>query len=153
MKTTTVENTALRETASDLRVFVAKLRRRLAEQSNPGDFTPSQTSVMTRLLQDGPATLTALARAEGMRPQSMSAIVAVLQASGAVEGSPDPTDGRATILALSESIRSSVEQARVVKNDWIFAQLREKYTTAEQAQLTASIQLLQRLVEEKEGNQ
>jgi DNA-binding MarR family transcriptional regulator len=148
VETTAAESAALRETASDLRVFIAKLRRQLAEQSHPGDFTPSQTSVMTRLLHGGPATLTALARAEGMRPQSMSAIIAVLQAAGAVEGRPDPTDGRATILALSDSIRSRVEQARVVKNDWIFAQLRAKYTPAEQAQLTASIQLLQRLVEE-----
>jgi DNA-binding MarR family transcriptional regulator len=148
VNTTAAEDAALRVTASDLRVFIAKLRRRLAEQSHPGDFTPSQTSVMTRLLQDGPATLTALAKAEGMRPQSMSAIIAALQAAGVVEGRPDPTDGRATILALSEPIRTQVEQARVVKNDWIFSQFHEKYTPAEQAQLTASIQLLQRLVEE-----
>jgi DNA-binding MarR family transcriptional regulator len=145
---TELENAALRETASDLRAFIAKLRRRLAEQSSPGDFTPSQTSVMTRLLQDGPSTLTALAKAEGMRPQSMSAIMAVLQAAGAVERRPDPTDGRATILALSDSIRARVEQARVIKNDWIFSQLREKYTPEQQAQLRDSIQLLQRLVED-----
>jgi DNA-binding MarR family transcriptional regulator len=148
MKTTVVDDVELRDAASDLRVFVAKLRRRLAEQSNPGDFTPSQTSVMTRLLQDGPATLTALARAEGMRPQSMSAIISVLQAAGVVEGRPDPTDGRATILCLTESIRTRVEQARVVKNDWIYSQLHEKYTPAEQAVLGESIRLLQRLVED-----
>lgn len=148
MKATGVDDAELRDTASDLRAFVAKLRRRLAEQSHPGDFTPSQTSVMTRLLLDGPATLTALAKTEGMRPQSMSAIISALQAAGAVEGRPDPTDGRATILALSESVRTRVEQARVVKNDWIYSQFQKKYTPAEQAQLSDSIRLLQRLVED-----
>jgi len=151
---TAVDDAQLRETASELRVFVAKLRRRLAEQSDPGDFTPSQVAVMTRLLNDGPATLTALANAEGMRPQSMSAIVAALQAVGAVEKRPDPTDGRATILVLADSVRERVEHARVVKNDWLFRGLRAKFTPAEQAQLIDSIRLLQRLTDnEKETNQ
>jgi DNA-binding MarR family transcriptional regulator len=149
-----VDDAQLLETASELRVFVAKLRRRLAEQSNPGDFTPSQVAVMTRLLNDGPATQTALANAEGMRSQSMSAIVSALLAAGAVEKRPDPTDGRATILALADSVRERVEQARVIKNDWLFRGMRAKYTPAEQAQLVDSIRMLQRLTEnEKEINQ
>jgi DNA-binding MarR family transcriptional regulator len=129
----TLQDARLLETASDLRVFVAKLRRRLAEQSNPGDFTPAQTSVLTRLMQEGPATLTALAKAEGMRPQSMSAIVSALQAVGAIEGRPDPTDGRATILTLADSVRERAERARVIKNDWLSAQLSATYSPAEQA--------------------
>jgi DNA-binding MarR family transcriptional regulator len=141
------QDARLLEAASDLRVFVAKLRRRLAEQSNPGDFTPAQTAVLTRLMQDGPATLTALAKAEGMRSQSMSAIVSALQAVGAIEGRPDPTDGRATILALADSVRERAERARAIKNDWLAAQLRAKYSIAEQAHLADSIHLLQRLVE------
>jgi DNA-binding MarR family transcriptional regulator len=145
--TTEVDDTRLLETASELRVFVATLRRRLAEQSAPGDFTPSQTAVLARLLHDGPATLTALAKAEGMRPQSMSAIISVLQANSAVEGRPDPTDGRQTILAISDAVRERVEHARVIKNDWLFRTIRAKYTPAEQSQLASSVQLLQRLLE------
>ena len=150
---TEVDDAQLHETASELRLFVAKLRRRLAEQSNPGDFTPSQVAVLTRLLNDGPATLTALAQAESMRPQSMSAIVAALQAVGAVEKRPDPTDGRATILALADSVRERVEQARVIKNDWLFRSMRAKYTPAEQAQLVDSIRLLQRLTDHEKENE
>jgi DNA-binding MarR family transcriptional regulator len=145
--TTTVDDAKLLATASELRVLIAKLRRRLAEQASPGDFTPSQTAVLTRLLHDGPATLTALANAEGMRPQSMSAIVAALQSAGALEGRPDPKDGRATILDLTDSVRERVERARGIKNDWLFRSMRARYTDAEQAQLTDSIRLLQRLTE------
>ena len=64
--------------AGELRVVVGKLIRRLREQVSPGDFTWSQLSVLKRLERDGPATVTTLARAEGVRPQSMGATVAVL---------------------------------------------------------------------------
>jgi DNA-binding MarR family transcriptional regulator len=137
----------LLEAAAQLRVLIAKLRRRLADQASPGDFSPSQAAVLTRLLQDGPATLTTLANAEGMRPQSMSAIVAALQSAGAIEGRPDPGDGRATILDLTDSVRDRVERARLIKTDWLFAQFQAKYSPAERAQLVETIQLLQRLTE------
>ena len=141
------DDARLLETATELRVLIAKLRRRLAEQASPGDFTPSQASVLSRLLSDGPATLTALAKAEGMRPQSMSSIISVLQADGVVDGSPDPADGRQTILALSHSARQTVEAARVIKNDWLFRSMKAKLTPAEQRRLSDDIELLQRLIE------
>ena len=149
MDTTTppIDDAQLLETASELRVLVAKLRRRLAEQASPGDFTPSQVAVVTRLLHDGPATLTALAKAEAMRPQSMSTIIATLQAAGVVEGRSDPTDGRKTILAVTDDARARVERAREIKNDWLFRSIRARYTSAEQAQLAGSVALLQRLLE------
>jgi DNA-binding MarR family transcriptional regulator len=144
---TELDDAQLLESASQLRSLVAKLRRRLAEQTSPADFTPSQIAVMSRLLNDGPATLTALAKAEAMRPQSMSAIVAALQADGVVEGRPDPSDGRQTILAVTDAARERFETARMIKNDWLFRSFRAKYSPAEQAQLVVSIGLLQRLLE------
>jgi DNA-binding MarR family transcriptional regulator len=145
--TTEVDDAALLETASELRALVAGLRRRLAEQASPGDFSPSQIAVMSRLLKDGPTTLTSLAKAEAMRPQSMSAIISVLQADGVVEGRPDPSDGRQTILAVTDSAREQFETARIIKNDWLFRSIRAKYSPAEQARLTSGIGLLQRLLE------
>src|SRR5277367_5231656 len=86
--------------AGDLRAVIGQLKRRLREQAGWGDLTWSQTSVLSRLDREGPATVTTLARVEGMRPQSMGAIVSALQAAGLVTGSPDPTDGRQTVLSL-----------------------------------------------------
>jgi DNA-binding MarR family transcriptional regulator len=141
------DDARLLATAAELRVLIATLRRRLAEQASPGDFTPSQAAVLSRLLSDGPATLTALARAEGMRPQSMSAIISVLQSAAFVAGTPDPDDGRQTILTLTEHAREAVEAARVIKNDWLFRSIKGKLSAAELAQLTTGIRLLQRLIE------
>ena len=67
-----------RGTACAERQTQAKLR----EQASAGDLTPSQTSVLMHLDREGPTTVTALARTEGVRSQSMGATVAVLEAPG-----------------------------------------------------------------------
>ena len=87
---------ALHATAEDLRVLVGKLRRRLREEAHVGDFTPSQVQVLSLLEREGPATVTTLARIQGMRPQSMGETLSVLKAAGLVSGAPDPNDGRQT---------------------------------------------------------
>ncbi|ALX34901.1 hypothetical protein ABW99_20940 [Pandoraea thiooxydans] len=69
-----------------MRICVSKLIRRLREQANAGDFAFSQRSVLLRLDRDGPATASALARAESVRPQSMRVTVASLEAMSAVRG-------------------------------------------------------------------
>lgn len=145
--TAILDDAAVMTTAGELRALVGRLRRRLSEQASAGDFTPSQISALARLLNDGPSTLTALATAEGMRPQSMSAIVVVLEAAGFVAGSPDPSDGRATILSLTELARHTVHAGRAAKDDWLFHAIRSKLDADEQVELASSIRLLNRLLE------
>jgi DNA-binding MarR family transcriptional regulator len=84
--------------AGELRLVIGQLRRRSRGEARLGDLTASQRAVLSRLERVGFATVTGLARAEGMRPQSMGAIIAALEAAGLVEGEPDPADGRSTIL-------------------------------------------------------
>jgi DNA-binding MarR family transcriptional regulator len=133
--------------AAELHTLSKKLKRRLQEQASAGDLTPSQTSVLGRLNQDGPMTVTALARAEGVRSQSMGATIAVLEAAGLVEGSPDPQDGRQTILSLTRACRELIKNGRAARHDWLFRALQTKLTAPEQAQLAAAMKLLNRLVD------
>ena len=133
-------------TADRLRLLVGKLRRKLQEQASPGDFTPSQIAVVSRLLT-GPATLSELARAEGMRPQSMSAIIAALEQARLVSGAPHPTDGRQTVLSVTDSARASIEANRAAKNDWLSRSIASHYSDAERAELIRGIDLLARLLE------
>jgi len=136
----------LQATTRRLRSLVGTLRRRLREESVPGDLTPSQHSVMARLLSDGPATLTALARAEGMRPQSMGSITSSLEAVGFVTGSPDPTDGRATILSLTSAAHDQINASRIAREDWLFRTIRSTLTPNEEKELIRGVELLARLV-------
>ena len=107
----TSESAQLPALAGELRVVVSKLNRRLREQAHAGDLTNAQKSVILRLERDGPATVSMLARAEGVRPQSMRITVSALEAAGAVSGKPDPKDGRQTFLSLTPSFLKSLRPA------------------------------------------
>jgi DNA-binding MarR family transcriptional regulator len=131
--------------ASDLRVVLGRLVRRLREQTEGSDLTRSQSSVLARLERDGAATATALARAEGVRPQSMAKIVAVLEEAGLISGSPDPRDGRKNVLSLTETAREQFRTGRLAKEDWLTRAIAAGLSPEETDRLARCTELLERL--------
>lgn len=134
--------------ATELRATFGKLKRRLREQASVGDLTPSQVSALLRLEKDGAATTSSLARAEGMRPQSMAAVVAALETAGLVSGAPDPQDGRQTLLSLTDACRKWVQEGRATRQDWLSRTIAARLTAPEQDHLAASVALLARLIDD-----
>ena len=134
--------------AQELRALLGKLKRRLREQAHVGDLTPSQVSVLLRLEKEGPATASNLARAEGMRPQSIGPVIAALEAAGFVSGAPDPTDGRQTILSLTDACRKWAQEGRAARQDWLCRTIQARFSPQEQKGLTAAVDLLKRLVDD-----
>lgn len=134
--------------AEDLRLLIGKLRRRLREQGGQNDLTPSQTAVLLRLEKDGPATVSSLARAEGMRPQSMSSAISALEAAGLVSGAPDPDDGRQTIMSLTDSCRERISAGRAAKQDFLSRIITARLSPQEQDELAAAVRLLKRLTDD-----
>ncbi|MFW0784364.1 MarR family transcriptional regulator [Gordonia sp. CPCC 206044] len=139
------DETDLGALATDLRVVMGQLTRQLRRQAPIGDLTRSQTSVLGRIERDGPATANDLARAEGMRPQSMAAIVASLVEAGMLSGAPDPRDGRKTILSLSERAVDEFRAGRLAREDWLAARMADVLTPAEIDGFPTTIALLRRL--------
>lgn len=133
--------------AADLHALIGKLKRRLREQASAGDLTPSQTAVLVHLEREGSTTVTALARLEGVRSQSMGATIAVLETAELVRGSPDPEDGRQTILSLTPACRELFRSGRAARQDWLLRNLQTKLAPQEQQQLAAALKLLDRLVD------
>jgi len=134
--------------AADIRAVCGKLKRRLREHGGGSDLTPSQISVLLRLEKDGPATVSSLARAEGMRPQSMSAVVTPLDEAGLVSGAPDPADGRQTLMSLTAKCLKLLQESRAARQDWLTATISQKLSAHEQERLQAALELLTRLVED-----
>jgi DNA-binding MarR family transcriptional regulator len=133
--------------AAELRVVVGRLIRRLREQADAGDLTTSQKSVLLHLEREGPATVTMLARAQDMRPQSMGAIVSALEAAGLVEGAPDPADGRRTLLSLTAASRDMIAAGRAARQDWLFRAIQTNLDRDEQEQLARAVEFLKRLAD------
>jgi DNA-binding MarR family transcriptional regulator len=123
------------------------IKVRAREHGGGNDLTPSQASVLLRLETDGPATVSNLARAEGMRPQSMSAIVAPLQESGLVGGAPDPGDGRQTLMSLTPKCLKWLQEGRAARQDWLSTTIFQKLSVNEQEKLQTALELLKRLME------
>ncbi len=133
--------------ASELRVLIGQLKRRMQDRAHLGDLTASQTAILVRLDRDGPATVTALAREEGMRPQSMGANVAALEAAGLVHGAPDPKDGRQTLLSLTLACRERIQAGRLAREDWLAQAITKTLSPEQQDDLARAVSLLRRIAE------
>jgi DNA-binding MarR family transcriptional regulator len=134
--------------AQDLRALFGRLKRRLREQAHVGDLTPSQMSVLLHLERDGPATASGLARAEGMRPQSMAPVLGALEEAGLVSRTSDPADGRQTLFSLTKVFRTWIEQGRAARQDWLMRALQARLSPQEQEEVARAVELLKRLVED-----
>jgi DNA-binding MarR family transcriptional regulator len=142
-------DTALASTlAAELRTVLGQLKRKLRQYGGQHDLTSSQIAVILRLEKDGPATVSSLARAEGMRPQSMSAVIDPLEEMGLVTGAADPNDGRKTLLSLTEACRKSIEDGRAARQDWLARAIEQKLSPQEQKQISVAMHLLARLTED-----
>jgi DNA-binding MarR family transcriptional regulator len=97
---------------------------------------------------NGPAAVSSLARAEGMRPQSMSAIITSLLEAGLVSGSPDPNDRRQTLMSLSRKCEKLFRDGRAARQDWLTTTIQKKLSSQEQERLASAVNLLARLIED-----
>ena len=137
--------------AAQLRAVAVALVRRLRSTASPGDLTWSQESALLRLETGGPQTISQLARAEGTRSQSMGAIVASLEAQGFADRTADSSDGRQSIITVSDAGQRALDEARAVKQDWLAEGLTHQLNQHEQGVLAEAVTLLQRIVDRTAG--
>ena len=137
-----------RDLAADIRAVFGKLKRRVREHGGNNDLTPSQISALLRLEKEGSTTVSSLARAEGMRPQSMSAVMTPLQEAGLIRGAPDSGDGRQTLMSLTPKCLKWLQDGRNARQDWLTKTISQKLSAQEQRELQAALELLTRLAED-----
>jgi DNA-binding MarR family transcriptional regulator len=133
--------------ASDLRAVLGRLKRRLRQAGPVEEITLPQSSVLSRLDHEGPMTPGALARADRVRPQSMSTILAALEAKGFVDRRPDPADGRHAVMFLTDPGEQWVQGVRRQREGQLARAIAEQLTLDEQRVLVAALPLLDRLVD------
>jgi DNA-binding MarR family transcriptional regulator len=78
----------------------------------------------------------------------MSAIITSLLESGLVSGSPDPNDGRQTLISLSRKCQKVLKEGRAARQDWLTTTIEERLSVQEQENLAEVLELLARLVED-----
>jgi len=140
-----VSETAARA-AREVRVVFSRLRRRMRETYDPGDLTPSQTSVLSRLDKDGEASVSDLAVVERVRHQSVAATVNVLVERGLVSRRPDPADGRRQLVFVTASGHDFLEDRRRAGESWLTRAMEDQCTEDERRTLLAATALLERII-------
>lgn len=105
-----MESRAADELAGELLTLYGKIRRTTLV-GKVDDVTASQSAALGRLIRDGATTTAELARAEGVRPQSMGATVQALVDLGLVTRDPDPEDGRRTIVSATDAGHTAREDS------------------------------------------
>ena len=134
--------------ASELRVSVMRLRRRLANERDPGnDLSINSMAVLGSLFRHGDLTVGELAGLEHVQPPSMTRKVTGLEQGGYVARRSHETDGRVVMVTLTEQGRERVLADRRRRDEWLARRLRE-LTTEERAVLRAAAPILQRLSEQ-----
>lgn len=136
--------------ARDLRVVFSRLRRRIreiAKDTADEELTPPQVSALTLVAKHGAATASALATAEGVRPQSMATTLAALDRHGLIRRTPDPDDGRSRLVTLTDAGRRRVEGDRQAREEWLARALQDRYTEDERRKVLEGLALLERLTQ------
>jgi DNA-binding MarR family transcriptional regulator len=131
----------------DLTRAVGLLVRRVRAAAASEELSLTESAVMARLARDGPATTAELARAEGMKPQSMGATIAALATLGIVERTPHPTDGRQVHIALTAKGAAVRKSTKDAKQTWL-AQAIAQLDKQEQATLFAAGEIMRRVAEQ-----
>jgi DNA-binding MarR family transcriptional regulator len=134
----------LEAAVGELMLSIGHLVRRLRAETNANELTLSQAATMGRLDRAGLATTADLARAEAVKPQSMSATLTSLEEAGLVQRQPHPTDGRQVLFGLTGQGVEARRQRTVAKRAWLLAAM-SKLDPTEQQTLISAITLIKRL--------
>ncbi len=103
----------------DFAQTIGRLVRHMRAAAAQHEISLTESAVLSRLGRHGPATTAELARAEGMRPQSMSAAVFALEERGLIERRPHPSDGRQMSIALTDKGAAIRNSSKDLKRAWL----------------------------------
>jgi DNA-binding MarR family transcriptional regulator len=134
------------ELASELRVALMRLTRRLRAERVDQGVTLTQISVLGALDRHGAMNLAQLAAQERVQPPSMTRTTAALEEAGLIDRSADPNDRRHTVFQLSAQGRQFLREDRRRREAWLADRL-DELTPEERALLHDVAPLLDRLAQ------
>jgi DNA-binding MarR family transcriptional regulator len=129
--------------AADLRGVMGQLVRRLRRENL---FPLHQASVLGRLDRCGSQSVSDLAAAERVRPQSMAQTVGDLEGEGLVDRKPDPDDRRRALVTITEAGKSRIEADRRAREGWLVKAFEEMPET-DLAAIERTVEILRRVAD------
>lgn len=133
---------------TDVRAFGAAVDQLVIwlRRQTPTQLSSSTITALDRLAAEGPLRVSDLARREAMTQPGVTLLVNRLSDAGLAERVPDPTDGRAALVRITDAGRAVLTERHDLRAEILRARLAQLSDT-DQRLLVAAVPALERLLE------
>jgi DNA-binding MarR family transcriptional regulator len=130
--------------ASELRLAVHRMTRRLRQQTPTEGLTLTQLSALSVVWREGPLTAGDLAVKEQVRPPSITRVLTGLESLGLIRRGENPRDGRQVLVQITDEGDRRLSEYVRARELWLERQL-AALTQEEREVLARASGLLDRL--------
>ncbi len=132
--------------AARLRFAVTRTARRLRQEAG-GGLSPSLMAALATVERHGPLTPSEVADRERIQRPTATRVLARLTEAGLVARTPDPTDGRSSLISITAEGRALIGELRLRKDLYLARRL-EGLPDSERETLARAADILERLLED-----
>jgi DNA-binding MarR family transcriptional regulator len=141
-----VRTTATRpDLAGHLRHTITRAARRMRQEAG-SDLSPSLTAALSTVERHGPLTPSEVAKRERIQRPTATRVLARLEEKGLVARTPDPTDRRSSLVAITQKGSALLDELRTRKTAFLAERL-EALEPEERAALERAADILERVFE------
>jgi DNA-binding MarR family transcriptional regulator len=133
--------------STDVRALATGLDRltRWLHRHAPRTLSSSAIAALDRLATEGPLRVSELAAAEAITQPGVTTLVHRLAEGGYAERVPDPSDGRATLVRITDRGREALAERFAARADLLQARLAQ-LAKDDQRLLAAALPAIERLI-------
>jgi DNA-binding MarR family transcriptional regulator len=141
-----VRTTPTTDLAGHLRLTIVRTARRLRQEAGT-ELSPSLTAALSTVERHGPMTPSELAARERIQRPTATRVIARLVENGLVERTPDPHDGRSSLVAATPAAKALLAELRTRKTAFLAERL-ERLEPDERAVLDRAADILEGMLAE-----
>jgi DNA-binding MarR family transcriptional regulator len=145
-------DTSLTDAAAQLRLGIVRTARRLRQEAaaEATGLTPTSTSALATIERHGPLTPSELAKLERVRRPTVTRTLGCLEREGLVERTPDPADGRSSLVSVNGAGRERLRRLRGRKNAYLARRMRDM-NAEDVATLERAAEILEGMLESEDA--
>jgi DNA-binding MarR family transcriptional regulator len=136
------------DAAAQLRLGIVRTARRLRQEAaaEATGLTPTSTSALATIERHGPLTPSELAELERVRRPTVTRTLGCLDREGLIDRTPDPDDGRSSLVSVNAAGRERLRRLRGRKNAYLAKRMRD-LPAADVATLERAAEILEGMLE------
>jgi DNA-binding MarR family transcriptional regulator len=146
------QDTTLTDAAARLRMGIVRTARRLRQEAaaEASGLTPTSTAALATIERHGPLTPSELAELEQVKRPTVTRTLGCLDREGLIERTPDPADGRSSLVSVNAAGRERLRRLRGRKTAYLARRMRD-LPADDVRTLERAAEILEGMLEEPRG--